>query len=382
MLNRCFGFSQYAFSLLALNMLFTTCLQASAYTNVNRVSFKVGASYEIDLNSGVFYGPGRMPDAAMPKGKINEIIFDRYLVGKTPFFNNDANQPNLVVPHDKFPSLANSLLSDGTPINENLDGGIVDIGQGAMSLLNVVAANGPNNGEQTYYLDDQMNWVMTTDLALDPGFKEGLLIIENLQISTGLIWVPLSLQTQENVPGGADMAGSIVSGTPLVGRLGDKDNDGFLDGDLVGKANIPLQHIFSPGAPAVQLRSFTSSIPVTPIDAALLTIAGLENYHLIWQRLLSYEETHFLWPKWQEYLIEMVERVRMVHDLLTSHEFDFHQELNSLDQQLQALIKLFESANAASFASKEAKLTTEHFFATSQKIQQAMMAQSEQLLEK
>ena len=73
------------------------------------------------------------------------------------------------------------------PYNEYMDGGVVDVGMGALSLLTVVSHSGPNEGRQTYQLDENMNWNIKADLALDPGFPQGVLTINDIKITTGLI---------------------------------------------------------------------------------------------------------------------------------------------------------------------------------------------------
>jgi len=334
--------------------------------------------YTLYFEKGRFFGPGQMPDAQMPKGVINPVIFEDFLSGVTPYFNNGSESPNLKS-RDKFPSLEKAMLSDGSLLNENMDGGVVDIGMGAMSLLNVVAAKGPNKGQQQYQLDSGLNWNITTDLALDPGFPQGLLIINNLNITTSLIWVPTSLQTQQGIPGGADVAGSLTSGTPLVGELGDKNNDGYLDGRVVGQASIPLQHIFSPGAPAVQSRYFYSDIPIQPIDAALLTLAGVDNYRLIWQQLISFDKQHFLWSKWLEYLLEVEERINTASTLLANNKLGFDSDIDAIRQQLQMLKSLIPNDDLSALHSDKVATLTQEFFTATQGLSQLVRTQSKQL---
>lgn len=170
------------------------------------------------------------------------------------------------------------LMSNGHPFDEYVDGGVAEVGRGAMRFLTVVALDGPNHGEAIYRLGDGYNWHITVDLALDPGFPEGSIVSENLHITTGILWVPNALQTEKGMSGGTDRADSLPSGVPVLGRLGDYDMDGYLDGALIGVSNVPPPHMFLRGAPVVQVRHFLSDIPIAPLDAALLTVTSVQKY--------------------------------------------------------------------------------------------------------
>ena len=97
--------------------------------------------------------------------------------------------------------------------------------------------------------------------------------------TTGIAQVPLSLNTQNDEDNGQDNAGPLPSGHKLVGRMGDFDNDGFLDGILVLAANAPLDLVVARGNPIAQIRPWTSDIPIDPISASVLTLNGVvRNY--------------------------------------------------------------------------------------------------------
>lgn len=242
------------------------------------------ADYSMSLVSGTFYGPGRMPDVAMPDGLISVIRFKHDLTGETPFANNGGEPPNI---HSGVHSeiWSRGLLSDGVAFNESMDGGIINVGDGALKLLNVVTKDGALKGVQTYRLDSECNWMVFTDLALDPGFASGIIFAKGLVITTGVVFTPSSLQSKVGIPGGVDSAGSLPSGTPVLGRLGDFDFDGTLDGTIVGAANIPLDHIFYPGAAVVQTRNFKTNIPISSFDAATFGMLGLMGYQQIFERM-------------------------------------------------------------------------------------------------
>ena len=152
-------------------------------------------TYVIKLNGGTNFGPDAMVDSPMLQSNITNIEFSNYLTGKTPFFNNGDELPNIIA-DERFSSFKKAVLSNNEKYNEPMNGGIVDIGMGVMSLVNLVTANGLNKGIQYYSIDNKLNWNITTDLVLDPGYTHGLLTINNLLITTGVSWIPISKQTQ------------------------------------------------------------------------------------------------------------------------------------------------------------------------------------------
>lgn len=303
-------------------------------------------TFSLEFQGGTFYGPGQMPDVSMPNGHISHIALDHRLNGETPYFNNKEQPPNIKSGAEAGGSNGwrSGNMSNNTPFNEYMDGGIVNVGHGALRLLNVVTRHGPNHGKQLYQLTPECNWQITTDLALDPGFAEGIMVTENLNISTGTVWTPLSVQTQMDFPGGIDAAGSLPSGVPLVGKLGDYNFDGFLDGTVVGVANIPIDHIFYPGAAVAQSRNFSSSIPISPLDAAILTIAGVLNYEEVFKKALHPEKLrpsqvdHF-----QEnvpiYLEDIRDRIKTSLHHLNSPAIGITPEITKISEQLNEFLK-------------------------------------------
>jgi len=73
---------------------------------------------------------------------------------------------------------------------------------------------------------------------------------------------------------GDDRAGSLPSGTVIIGRLGDFDQDGFLDGVLVSANHVPSGG-FPGGAPMASIRPFFTDIPIAPETAGFLTVNGI-----------------------------------------------------------------------------------------------------------
>jgi hypothetical protein len=276
--------------------------------------------YALNITGGIFYGPGQMVDSPLPEGTLGYIEFQHPLVGATQFFNNGSESPN--IPGEaEISGTADGLLSNGIAFNEHVDGGVAGVGMGAMRFLTVIAADGPNQGREIYELQPDYNWKITTDLALDPGFPEGLVISNNLEITTGIRWVPKSLQTQKDIPGGEDRAGSLPSGVPVIARLGDYDMDGFLDGAIVGASNIPLNHMFLPGAPVVQIRDFVSDIPISTFDASLLVVASINNYRPVWNMITTSASADDLAGEYMhshltDYLEDIVSRWKTADGLL------------------------------------------------------------------
>jgi hypothetical protein len=263
----------------SLWLLFGAALDARAEESAKR-------THSLRLDSGTFHGPGALPDSPCAPGLLQHIEFARPLVGETRFFSNGPAAPN--VPGGvEIDGETDGLLSNGKPFNEHAWGGISEVGGGALRLMTVVIGGGPNQGREIYTLDRDYHLQIRTDLAMDPGFPEGIVVRDNLRITTGLLWVPRALQSAAGAEGGQDRAGSLPSGVPKVGRLGDFDGDGYLDGTIAGTENVPLGHMFSPGAPVLLERHFTSDIPVRPFDAALLAVANVTSHEPVWRAFVE-----------------------------------------------------------------------------------------------
>lgn len=239
---------------------------ASAYDGVHLLTF----------TGGSIYGPGQMPESEMPGGYISNLKLDHMLNGGMEWFNNGPAEPNVPSEMELY-GRNTGLLSDGTPFNEHAHGGVMPVGRGALRMVAVIAKIGPNGGHEKFRLDEQLNLRLLADMALDPGFEQGLIISKGLEITSGVLWVRQSLQTKAGTEGGMDFAAGLPSGAPIFGRLGDMDEDGFLDGELIGIGSAPIDYMFVPGAPLVQRRSFVTDIPMSPRATGLLTLANVHN---------------------------------------------------------------------------------------------------------
>lgn len=235
-----------------------------------------GMAYEVNFLGGTVHGPGPMPDTPLPQGRLTDIKLDDRLSGVSEFFNNGDGEPHY--PGElEIEGHFTGKLSNGVPFNKHTYGGVVTIGQGAMRMLNTITSGGEMQGRETYELDDRLNLVMRGDLALDPGFPEGITVTPKVRITSGVLIVPPSRQTEAGLPGGQDLSGSLPSGVPVYGWLGDRDGDGFLGGRIVGIGRPALTYIFVPGAPLVIEREMKTSVPITREEAGILTFAGLAN---------------------------------------------------------------------------------------------------------
>jgi hypothetical protein len=234
------------------------------------------ATYEIKIGLRQLYGPGPFPDQQLGTGHVRSMDFRSFMSATVPAFNNGPAEPN-VSGEAAQGTPVDGKLSDGTLINENIDMGNAVILNGQFNLLLGAVYGGPSKGDSHFYLDDAYNWTIHDDIAMDPGFPEGIVKIDDFVFSTGPRPVPLSIQTEKHYPGGVDRVGSLQSGDLVVGRLGDDDFDGYVDGMFFAMGQLPLTSPFLPGAPFVQRMEFTSTIPISALEAALLSVATGRN---------------------------------------------------------------------------------------------------------
>jgi hypothetical protein len=232
--------------------------------------------HNITLTARHLYGPGPLPDQKLGAGHVHNMPFARFMDASVPGTNNGASAPN-VSGESLQGTTIDGKLSDGTLINENIDMGHVLLLQGRFNLLLAAVHGGPNKGVSRFFLDDKLNWTIQDDIAIDPGFAEGIVKIKDFKFTTGPTFVPQSVQTQRGYPGGIDMVGSLRSGDVIAGRIGDDDLDGRVDGIFIALGNFPLEAILLPGAPFVQTIEFVSDIPLHSLDAAMLSLAAARN---------------------------------------------------------------------------------------------------------
>ncbi len=134
------------------------------------------------------------------------------------------------------------------------------------------------DGTEPIVSDGKGNLIFNPSVVADPGQSEFISRFY-VKFTTGAVKIPLSLQTQHRNPGGQDNAGSLPSGQILIGRMGDYDQDGYLDGELVPAENTPFDLLVGRGNPIAQRRPWTSDIPIDGFGAAAITLNGiLQNY--------------------------------------------------------------------------------------------------------
>jgi hypothetical protein len=247
--------------------------------------------HTIRLVTGHLYGPGPLEDRGLPPGELRNLVLDDagpLLKGEIAFANNGGDEPN--VPGERLQGgIVDGLLCDGTPINENVDVGYVELMNGNLKLLLAAVGGGPHDGVVHFYLDGDRNWTILDDIGIDPGFEIGVIKIHDFTWSTGPRLLPFSKQTTSGYPGGMDRAGSRASGEHIPGLLGDDDFDGRLDGVFNAIGSFPLSSAFLPGAPFAQTRRFESDIPVDASTAAALTLVNARNYLAMAEELAAKE---------------------------------------------------------------------------------------------
>lgn len=229
--------------------------------------------FRVTLTGGNLYGPGPLDDQPLNPGSLANLYLGGTLTGFVPAFNNGAAEPNLPGEVLQGKTL-DGLLSDGTEANENVDVGFVSLMKGKFNLFLSAVQDGPNKGKINFFLDDGWHWTIRDDIGIDPGFPVGVVKFNDFTFSTSPRIIPYSRQTESGAPAGVDQAGSVASGGVVPGALGDANFDGRLDGTLNAVGQFPFDSVILPGAPFAQTRVFETDIPITPEQAALLTVAN------------------------------------------------------------------------------------------------------------
>lgn len=262
-------------------------------------------AYTLELNNGYFFGPGnaiyndtglvginRFPDA-----QVRNIVLIGPLTGIIPFANNGEAEPNVIAEKLAKSGIVDGMASDGTLINENADTALrlnfSDPTTGESADVMVIAEMSERaDGGEPIVPDSLGNLTFEPSVVADPG-DPSIISRFNVVFTTGAAEVPASKKTEQGLEGGVDSAGPLYAGKVLVGRLGDYDQDGYLDGILVLAATAPMDLIVARGNPIAQIRPWLSDIPVSPDQAAFLTLNGLlNNYPAAFTR--AWEMSDFL----------------------------------------------------------------------------------------
>ncbi len=264
--------------------------------------------HTIEVTERHLFGPGPFPDQKLKTAWIRNLKLDSFLNGIVKGANNLGAEPN--VSGEKLQGkIVDGMLSDKTLINEDIDMANAVIMNGQFNLLLAAVYGGSNNGDTFFYRDDDYNWWIKDDIAIDPGFPAGIVKIDNFTFTTGPRLIPHSVQTEMGYPGGTNQTGSLEAGRVAHGRLGDIDGDGFLDGVFNAIGRFPMESIFLPGAPFVQLFEFKSDIPVSHLQAALLNAASARSYAAILQDLETEDNKHVDIPAIKEKIRARMQRI-------------------------------------------------------------------------
>jgi hypothetical protein len=222
------------------------------------------------LGTGYFFGPGAyMTPTPLFPAMIRNLSFISQQNFVTPFWNNGAEEPNVKSEKD-FPAI-DGKLSDGTKINENVDLGTFTLA--GVRFLPAVGEGGEFFGQQRAMTAADGNVIMDMDLLLDLGIGAKGIIRIPFHGTTGVLTIPEPLTDPKGAPG-AKQAGLLKTGETISGRVGDFNNDGFIDGTLVAIGVMPLSSPVYPGQPFAMSRNFETDIP---IEGALYGAPKLTN---------------------------------------------------------------------------------------------------------
>lgn len=223
------------------------------------------------LGTGYFFGPGPFmaPTPLFPV-MIRNMAFTTPKDFVTPFWNNGAEEPNISAEKD-FPPV-DGLLSDGSKINENVDLGTFTLA--GVKFMPAIAEGGEYLGQQMAMTDSGGNVAMVMELLLDMGIGPKGVVRIPFKGTTGTVAVPEPLSNPQTGQSGARQAGPIKAGETISGRIGDFNNDGFIDGTLVATGVMPLTSPVYPGQPFAMARNFETDIP---INGAVFGSPGMAN---------------------------------------------------------------------------------------------------------
>lgn len=249
-------------AVLQLSLLATLSLSADGFAE----------GFSIKLYDGVMHGPGNLGTHDINGGTLKNFVVTSPLSGKIKFRNNREADPN-VYAESLHTGPVDGALSDGTMINENVDAAFV-IKVEEPETKKLVELFICSVSEETVEPDEKGNLLFKLNAAFDTGFADNVITMP-VQFTTGAVKVPKSDKTKKNLKGGNDLAGSYLSGTVHIGRLGDSDQDGFLDGKFMLAGNTPSDLIIVEGDPVLITRPFKSDIPVTPQEAFFYEINGI-----------------------------------------------------------------------------------------------------------
>lgn len=209
--------------------------------------------------TGEFIGPGIYTEnQPLFEMVLKNLAFTNRSDFVVPFFNNADKLPNMCAEYD-LDEHPDGQFSSGLKFNENADMCLANVAGTDMHIG--VIRSGPLQGKIQFMVLNKKTLLVSMDIAFDLGIGEKGMVFMPFYGTTDRVQIPLSLQTQLNMPGGSDQAGRYKSGDWLQGRLGDADEDGLIDGTLVSVGNIPLESPVFPGQPYAMIRHFELDVP-------------------------------------------------------------------------------------------------------------------------
>ena len=230
------------------------------------------AGFTIELFDGKFYGPGNMGEHDIKNGTLENFIVTAPMSGHIPFFNNGEEEPNTDA-ETLHSGPVDGMLSDGTKINENVNAAFVlEIEEPeTKELVKLLVCS---VSEELVSTDEKDNLTFNLHAAFDTGFAQDAIQLP-IQFFTGAVTVPVSEKNKRGLEGGNDNAGPYPAGSVYVGRVGDMDQDGFMDGIFTLAGNTPFELLIAEGDPVLIIRPFKSDIPINPKHAAYYELNGV-----------------------------------------------------------------------------------------------------------
>ena len=211
------------------------------------------------MGTGKMHGPGaNVSDQDLFPMVLSNLSFTTSSDWIMPFFNNGTEDPNICGENELL-DISDGRLSNDQLINENAS--MCSMTIAGTDMLIAVVNDSSLQGEQHYTTLKNGDIEVRMDLALDLNIGDKGIIKMPFFGTTGTVTVPMSLQTQNNEQG-VDAAGKYESGTELKGRIGDFNQDGWIDGTMVSVGNMPLDSPVFPGQPFAMQRNFELNIPV------------------------------------------------------------------------------------------------------------------------
>ena len=283
------------------------------------------SGFKITLYDGKFYGPGNLGVHEIEGGSLENFVVSSPMTGLVSFLNNGASPPN-VDAENFHTGPVDGLLSDGSKINENVNAAFV-LNVPEPETQQLVKLFVGSVSEEIVKPDDNDNLTFNLHAAFDTGFAADALRLP-VQFITGAVTVPLSEKSKRGLGGGNDSAGPVVAGTTYVGRLGDMDQDGYLDGVFVLAGNTPFELLIAEGDPVLIVRPFKSDIPINAREASYYELNGIiKNYRTPMFEVMHVKDNKLL----LEYLTDVDSRVQAVLNNFTRVRPKRGQELSETE---------------------------------------------------